>query len=142
LKALKNAKALKFLFERRMNALKRLLLMSAGVLCLVLGGIGIILPLLPTTPFVLLAAACFARASPRLHQYLHNNRFFGPVLYHWQQQRAIPKRAKRLGLILLFIAASTSLWFAPSMTVRGIMLIVLLIPLLILLRLPSVEEGA
>ncbi|WP_240621812.1 YbaN family protein [Alteromonas alba] len=65
-----------------------------GVSCVVLGGIGAVLPLLPTVPFMLLAAYCFARSSNRAHDWLINHRIFGPAIADWQRSGAISLAAK------------------------------------------------
>ena len=64
-----------------------------GILFVVLGAIGAVLPLLPTTPFVLVAAWCFARSSPRLHRWLLESRLFGPMLRDWEENRCEIGRA-------------------------------------------------
>jgi uncharacterized membrane protein YbaN (DUF454 family) len=74
----------------------------AGVLSVALGMLGILLPLLPTTPFLLLAAACFLRSSPRLYAWLLNHRWFGRYIRHYREHRAIPLRAKVIVLALLW----------------------------------------
>ncbi|GHE63505.1 hypothetical protein GCM10019059_23950 [Camelimonas fluminis] len=69
---------------------------TLGVGFVALGLVGAALPVLPTTPFLILAAACFARSSPRLEAWLLNHRHFGPPLRDWRRHGAISPRAKRL----------------------------------------------
>jgi len=68
----------------------RALLWSAGSLCVALGVIGLFLPVLPTTPFMLLAAACYARASERFYRWLLTHRVFGPTVREWRAIAASP----------------------------------------------------
>jgi uncharacterized membrane protein YbaN (DUF454 family) len=107
----------------------RWLLLSAGVLCTALGAAGAFLPLLPTTPFLLLAAACFVRSSPALHRRLLANRIFGPYLAQWQRDRTVPRDAKRkaYGLVVLTFAVSIALtkvtWLRVTLAGLGLALI-------------------
>jgi len=78
----------------RPRPLVRGMLIAIGTASLALAAIGLILPVLPSTPFVLLAAACYARASERLHRRLLRNRYFGPAIERWQTSRTISPRAK------------------------------------------------
>lgn len=71
--------------------------------------IGMALPLLPTTPFLLLAAACFARSSKRLHGWLQAHPRLGPVLAEWEARRAIPRRAKRLATLVIVVTTGALL---------------------------------
>lgn len=84
------------------------LLWLAGALSLMLGVIGIFLPLMPTTPFLLLTAACWARASPRLHRRLLAHPRFGPVIADWERHHSLPRKVKltAIGLLSISIAAS------------------------------------
>jgi len=81
---------------------------AGGVVALVLGVIGIPLPLLPTTPFLLLAAFCFARGSPRLHDWLLAHRRFGPPIQSWRERGAISRKAKGLSAIAMGGALAAS----------------------------------
>lgn len=78
----------------RSGRLARGLWLSAGLLLVGVGIVGIFVPLLPTTDFMLLALPCFARSSPRLEAWLLNHPRFGPGLRAWRNERAIPRRAK------------------------------------------------
>lgn len=69
-----------------------------GFLFLGLGLLGVVLPVLPTTPFLLLAAGCFAKSSPRLHGWLLSHPTFGPPIRNWQENGAISRQAKRLAV--------------------------------------------
>lgn len=88
------------------------MLVAAGFFCVALAIAGIVLPLLPTTPFLLLAAACFARSSPRLDAWLHNNRLFGPYLHAYRHGHGIPLCAKLSIVTLLWLSVALSVLFA------------------------------
>ncbi|WP_066272718.1 YbaN family protein [Hydrogenophaga palleronii] len=88
----------------------RWLLWLAGTLSLALGLIGVVLPGLPTTPFVLLAAACYAKASPRLHAWLLNHRFLGPMVRDWEQHRSLTRRTKCIAIGSMLLMVSLSAW--------------------------------
>jgi uncharacterized membrane protein YbaN (DUF454 family) len=77
-----------------LSLLARVLLHCFAVLCLVLGLIGVVLPGMPTTVFILMAAWAAARSSPRLHAWLRNHRIFGPLLRNWENGRTVSRRAK------------------------------------------------
>ncbi len=79
----------------------RLLWQMAGILALALGAIGVVLPLLPTTPFVLLAAFAFGKGSPRLRAWLESSRLFGPAIRDWEQKGAIHPRAKATACVVM-----------------------------------------
>jgi len=80
-------------------------------LFLVLGGVGVVLPLLPTTPFILLAAACFARSSPRMHRWLLDSELFGPMLRDWEANHCVSFKVKLLALSMMAVVGGTSIWF-------------------------------
>lgn len=81
------------------NQIVRLFWLAGGFLSLAAGIIGIVLPLLPTTPFLLLAAYCFARGSQRLHDWLVHHPRLGPPIHDWQKHGAISRRAKQLAML-------------------------------------------
>ncbi|MDO4433379.1 MAG: YbaN family protein [Alysiella sp.] len=76
-----------------------------GAISLILGIMGAVLPVLPTTPFILLTAACWGRASPRFHRWLHQHKFFGPMVRDWEERRAIPKRGKYLAWSMMALSS-------------------------------------
>ena len=80
----------------------RWLLIIVGLAAVGVGTVGIFVPLLPTTPFYLLAAACFFRSSDRLYQWLIGNRWCGPYIRNYREHRAIPRHAKIIALVLLW----------------------------------------
>ena len=82
-----------------------------GVLFLVVGGVGVVLPLLPTTPFVLLAAGCFAKSSPRMHAWLLRNRTFGPMIVRWEAKRCVSRRVKATALASMAVVGGASVFF-------------------------------
>jgi len=82
----------------------RWLLIGVGSLSVVLGAVGIFVPILPTTPFLLLAAACFVRSSPRLYRWLITRQWFGAYIKNYREHRVIPLRFKVLTLTLLWLS--------------------------------------
>ena len=102
----------------------RALYLSAGFLALFLGILGAILPVLPTTPFVLLAAACFARGSEYFHRKLLENRIAGPIIREWTLYRSIPQRVKRWVYFLMTLSFGSSIWIVPELW-QKVMLVVI-----------------
>jgi uncharacterized membrane protein YbaN (DUF454 family) len=87
----------------------RLLWFALGLAALTLGLVGVVVPFLPTTPFMLLAAACFAKSSPRLHDWLVDHPIFGPTIRDWRQHGAIAPRAKKLAIGAMVAAFGLSM---------------------------------
>lgn len=93
---------------------QRVLWLLAGAASLVCGIVGIFLPLLPTTPFVLLAAFCFSRGSTRCEAWLLGHRVFGPMVVNWREHRAIPWRAKQLAWLMMAVGSALAGWRLPQ----------------------------
>lgn len=92
------------------NKILRALIYILGWVSIVLGFIGAFLPLLPTTPFILLSAWCFIKSSPRAHQWLRSHSVLGPPLINWEERGAISTRAKVIALITIFLSM-VMIWY-------------------------------
>lgn len=99
--------------ERRAGWLRRWWWWLLAWASLVLALLGVLLPGLPTTPFVLLAAWSAARGSPRLHRWLLRHRLFGPIIRDWHAEGAVSRPAKRLALLSMLLCAAVLVWLAP-----------------------------
>jgi len=95
----------------RKHKITRILLLIAGSISLFLGVIGIFLPILPTTPFLLLTAACYMRSSERMYNWLLNNKWFGEYIKNYQTGRGIPLKTKILAISTLWITILISMFF-------------------------------
>lgn len=102
----------------------KIILNTIGTLCLVLGILGIILPLLPTTPFLLLAAACYLRSSDRLHKWLMNNRYLGPYIKNIKDKRGMPLKAKIYTIALLWGSLLFSIYKTDKIVAEFILVII------------------
>lgn len=107
-----------------MRELRRLVLVSCGTLALGLGVLGMFLPLLPTTVFLLVAAYCYARSSPRLHRWLLTNRYLGGYLRSYREGRGMPLKHKIMTLLLLWGAIAFSVAVTRSLWLRLLLLAV------------------
>ncbi|MTI15023.1 YbaN family protein [Sansalvadorimonas verongulae] len=100
---------------------KRTLYFMGGALALISGIIGIVLPVLPTTPFILLAAWCFARSSERFHTWLVNHRHFGKLISDWEKYRGITQKNKNRAYWVIALGAAFSLYTIPVIWVKLLM---------------------
>ncbi len=123
---LKNCSALSHYHRNRkpLNLFARRLLVLAGTVSLGLGTLGILIPLLPTTPFLLLTAACYIRSSERLYKWLMDHRLYGKFLHNYMEKRAISLNVKIGSLTLLWVTIITSSLFFLSVTWLQILLII------------------
>ncbi|MRH44743.1 DUF454 family protein [Aquibacillus halophilus] len=110
-----------------MNKVSKSLLIFFGTLFLVLGVIGVILPLVPTTPFLLLAAYFYGRSSITLNNWLHNNKILGKYISQFKQGHGIPLKTKVKVLIILWSSALYSIFFVINSLVISVVLLIIFI---------------
>jgi hypothetical protein len=121
----------------------RTLYFVGGGISLVLGLAGIFLPLLPTTPFLLLSSYCFIRSSPRAHRWLLAHPWFGPPIRDWEEHRAVSRRVKLLAVIAVTGVVGTTWWFGTgSPILRYAILGLATIGLAVVWRLPVTQTRA
>lgn len=102
----------------------RLVFLLAGILFVLLAVMGAVLPLLPTTPFLLLAVACFARSSERLYQILLNNRVFGPSIRDWHQYHCMRAGIQLLAISMVAVACSSSAWMMRDIPLLSVVTLI------------------
>ncbi|MEM7309524.1 MAG: YbaN family protein [Planctomycetota bacterium] len=124
------------------TGLARWCLLVLGVVFTVLGAVGAFLPVLPTTPFLLLASACFVRSSPAFHRRLLANRVFGPYLRQWQRDRTVPPDAKRKAYGLVLVTFTLSIVLVDRLGLRVMLAVLGLALLAFLAWLPATAEGS
>lgn len=116
----------------------RWLFLTAGILLVGLAAVGVVLPLLPTTPLLLLAAWCFARSSDKCHRWLMEHRLFGPVIKNWHENKCMPKKAKAIAIASILVFGTYAVGFAIDNTaVRIVGTVFLLIGLISVLRIKT-----
>ena len=101
-------------YRKKGNKVTRALWLVAGLVCVGLGSIGIVLPILPTTPFLLAAAACFCKSSTRLYNWLISDKWFGEYIRNYKEGKGIPMRTKIGALTVLWVTISVSTIFILS----------------------------
>lgn len=122
--------------------MKKTLYKPLGFVFLSLGLLGIPLPVLPSTPFILLAAWFFARSSEKWHQRLLASDLFGPMIQNWEDKRCISRRSKQVALLAMLLAGGASLAFAmESLQMRLITAALLTIGCVTVLSLKTCPEG-
>ena len=122
------------------NKVKRVIYLVIGTLAVVLGAIGLFLPVLPTTPFVMLAAACYLRSSQRMHAWILRSELFGETIENYQAGRGLKRDTKIRALVLMWATISISAFlFVDQFILRGAMFLVALGVTIYLLRLPTLS---
>ena len=128
---------------KRPNRAAVLFLKIAGTLSLIIGGAGIILPLLPTTPFLLLAAACYARSSERWYRWLLYNRWFGSYIRNWHEGKGIPMKTKALSILFLILTIGYSAAVVVPFFIGKVALILIAVCVSVhILSFPTLEPDA
>ena len=120
--------------------MKNVVLRILGCMALVVGAVGVVIPVMPTTPFVLLAAGCFASSSPRLYAWLVRNRHFGPFIENYRHGCGVPKRRKREAILFLWGTLCISAVIFRKPLVWGILLLVGICVTLHLILIKTAEE--
>ena len=124
-----------------MSGIHRPILIAFGSLFVGLAVLGMFLPVLPTTPLLLLALACYARSSERLHGWLLSHRTFGPLLKHWHETRSMPRAAKVAAIGSIVVVGGISvLFFVEGVELKLFVAAILLIPIVSVLRIDSTES--
>ena len=124
------------------DKVKRAIYLVIGTLALVLGAIGLFLPVLPTTPFVILAAACFMRSSERMHEWLLQSELFGETIENYQAGRGLKRSTKTRALVLMWATISISAFlFVDQLIFRGAMFLVAFLVTIYILRLPTLSSA-
>ncbi|MBN1245385.1 YbaN family protein [Candidatus Bathyarchaeota archaeon] len=126
----------------------RTLWFIVGTICVVLGAIGIVLPILPTTPFLLAAAACYYKSSERMHRWLLNNKWFGEYIRNYTEGRGLTRKTKITALTVLWVTISFSTVFMlyrilPAQLVLPMQLIMVAVAVAVsihILRLPTFRK--
>jgi uncharacterized protein len=124
-----------------LNSAKKALLVTAGSICIVLAVLGVFLPLLPTTPFLLLASACYVRSSERLHGWLMGNRLLGGYIRNFKERRGIPLRAKVTTVALLWLPLLYSVYRLDILWLELVLVLMGLVWSVLIFRMKTLKEG-
>jgi uncharacterized membrane protein YbaN (DUF454 family) len=124
-----------------LNSAKKALLVAAGSLCVALAVLGVFLPLLPTTPFLLLASACYVRSSERLHGWLMRNRLLGGYVRNFRERRGLPLRAKFTTVALLWLPLLYSVYRLELPWLEVLLVLMGLVWSVVIFRVKTLKEG-
>ncbi|MGB5489447.1 MAG: YbaN family protein [Woeseiaceae bacterium] len=119
----------------------RILWLLAGLLAVAIGAVGIVLPLLPTTPFLLIAAFAFARSSTRLNNWLLEHRSFGPLINNWHRDGSIDRKVKRIAIIVILMTPVITWLFGAPLWIIVCQVVVLSAAAVYILTRPLPTEG-
>lgn len=121
---------------------KRIILISCGWLCLALGVIGIFLPVMPTTVFLLMASWCFAKSSDRFHRWLHEHPKLGPIVQTWSDGKGIPKHARTKAVVTIVVCMSISILIVGKLWVAALLVFIGIGVVSYLYYLPVLDESS
>ena len=124
-----------------MGVWSRAFFLAAGWAFVALAVMGVFLPVLPTTPFVLLASSCFVKSSPRARRWLSESRWFGPLLRDWNEHRAVRRPVKILAVVVVSAVIGLSLLRDLHWVVRTLVIVLGVVGLAVLGRLPTVPKA-
>ena len=123
--------------------MKRMILISLGWLCVSLGFIGIFVPGIPTTIFLIIALWAFTKSSKKLRNWLLNHKRFGPILNNWQQHKVVPRRAKILMVVLMSLASILFYYSLQNLYLTiGLIIILVLVAIYVILLPSKVPENS
>ncbi|MDK7736684.1 DUF454 family protein [Providencia stuartii] len=120
--------------------MKKGLLILIGWLAVILACLGVVLPVLPTTPFLLLAAWCFSRSSPRFHHWLLYRSWFGGYIRHWQTYKGLPKGAKPKAIAVILVTFTISIWVVNFWWLKLGLFVLLCWLVIFMYRLPVIDK--
>jgi uncharacterized protein len=124
-----------------LNRAKKALLVAAGSVSLALAVLGVFLPLLPTTPFLLLASACYVRSSERLHGWLMGNRLLGGYIRNFKERRGIPLRGRIVTVVILWLPLLYSVYRLDILWLRLLLVTMGLVWSVLILRMKAAREA-
>ncbi|WP_261833477.1 YbaN family protein [Vibrio ishigakensis] len=114
---------------------------TAGSVSLGLGLLGILLPLLPTTPFILLASACYMRGSTRLHNKMLSHPTVGPIIINWRASRSIEKGVKRKAYVFIVLSFTFSIFMAPIIWVKVLLGVIFILLMTWFIQVPETNSS-
>jgi len=117
--------------------MKRTILISLGWLCVGLGFVGVFVPGIPTTIFLIIALWAFTKSSEKLRHWLLNHKRFGPILNNWQQHKVVPRRAKILMVVLMSLAVVLFYYSLQNLYLTIGLIIILVLVAIYVISLPS-----
>ena len=117
--------------------MKRAILISLGWLCVGLGFVGVFVPGIPTTIFLIIALWAFTKSSEKLRHWLLNHKRFGPILHNWQEHKVVPRRAKILMVVLMSLAVILFYYSSQSLILTIGLIIILVSVAIYVISLPS-----